>query len=105
MGYCLHTEQQNKNRQNSPFELNGTYIAGNYYKYSIGDLIFTYRKAVLPIENEHTVSDSECVDVSNLDGYMKQWNDPKDELFTEAKENIKTVQFRMKKDHDRKTAE
>lgn len=54
-------------------------------------LFHSYRKAVLPIEIEVSVSDSECEDVPNLDEYTEQLNKLRDELFTKAKENIKAA--------------
>ena len=46
--------------------------------------------------------DFECEDVPSLDEYTAKMNKLRDDLFLEAKGNIKAAQLRMKKDYDRK---
>ena len=46
--------------------------------------------------------DFECESVPRLDEYTAKMNKLRDDLFLEAKGNIKAAQQRMKKDYDRK---
>ena len=73
-----------------------------YYALAHADITFDYRKPLLPIESELIPSDGNSDGESNVEDYCDRMTHLKKELFSKAKQNIKSAQKRYKKDFDKK---
>ena len=71
-------------------------------------IVYSYRKAILPIEaelgnvGESEGSASESESDEELDSYIKKIKKLRDNLFSVAKTNIDDAQLKQKRDYDRK---
>ncbi len=70
-------------------------------------IIIYYRNAILPIQAELRIGDNgscsdESVNTDQVENYIDKMNVFRDELFKDAKENIKNAQMKQKRDYDKK---